>query len=297
LTPDGRQLYFATDLESIRHVEAADGTITQVSDGALKRVPMDGGMVEVVATNLVSSSFVIAGSLVAYWELSGGCSAEGCVQELVVVQLNDGVPGSRTRLATSMGGALATDGHHLFWPTYMPDGVVPKGGRINRVPITGGAVTKVSGSMHARGIGLSGSYVYWCNSLEPAILRAPLRGGKPTRFASGCDPLRSAGTGSGAALYFTVDDTLHIASLDDGSEWPPIGRTEVFASRGDGVYWVGGDGAVYWRYLTGGDPERLVDPDIELTSLAIGHEGIFATTSDSVVRLAAQPAAEDFMGD
>lgn len=293
LTLDGRYLYFATDLESVRHAEAADGTISQVSDGTLKRVPLDGGTVEVVATNLVSSSFAIAGSFLAYWELVGGCFAEGCVQELVVVQLNEGVPGAKTRLAESMGGALATDGGHLYWPTYMPDGSVPKGGRINRVPIAGGAVTKVSGSMYARGIGLSGSYVYWCNSMEPAIFRAPVRGGNPTRFASGCDPLLSTGT----ALYFTTDDTVHVASLDDGSEWPPIGRTEVFASRGDGVYWVGEDGAVYWRYLTGRDRVRLVDPGIKLTSLAIGHDGIFATTSDSVVRLRAQPADEDFVGD
>ncbi len=203
-------------------------------NGAVKKVPINGGAVTTLSSGLVEPSAIAVDNSFVYWiERNNG--SNGSIKK---IPLGGGSP---TTLATGLNNAqnhMALDASFI----YFGDGISGGGGAIRKVSKSGGAVTTLvsTGILNLRtAIAVDLSYVYFTDDLNN-IKRVPVNGGTVTTIGSG-NP--SAMTLYGNDLYWveyssgTVKKMPKnggtVTTLASGSN-SPAGIT----TDGSNVFWI-----------------------------------------------------------
>ncbi|MEW6507331.1 MAG: N-acetylmuramoyl-L-alanine amidase [Bacteroidota bacterium] len=203
-------------------------------NGAVKKVPINGGAVTTLSSGLVEPSAIAVDNSFVYWiERNNG--SNGSIKK---IPLGGGTP---TTLATGLNNAqnhMALDASFI----YFGDGISGGGGAIRKVSKSGGSVTTLVSTgipNLTTAIAVDQSYVYFTDDLNN-IKRVPVNGGTPTTIGPG-NP--SAMTLYGNDLYWveyssgTVKKMPKnggtVTTLASGSN-SPAGIT----TDGSNVFWI-----------------------------------------------------------
>lgn len=142
-----------------------------------------------------------------YWAQQGLIGEDGTPSTIDAVPLDCSAPAISGLGMAGLGG-LASDGTLLYWSA--PGGVGQKKGRVFTLPVTGGLSSELLTGLDAPDqLALDGDQIYWIDSLDGGIRRAPKAGGAPVLLApAGAPPV------SGGAFAL---DASHVYWIDSGT--------------------------------------------------------------------------------
>ena len=210
--------------------------------GAVKAVPIGGGPVETLVTDLGSPAALAVGSGELFWTETACCSIHqnGFVKKISLAG------GSVTTLAQARDwpGDLAVDALHLYWVEggdyYGP---IEGYGRLLKLPLTGGdpAPLADSGAGPLPVFASDGTHVYFANKWT--IKKVPIEGGPVEQLAVGGFYVEDMVTdglfvywiqGPGSAILKVSVDGGPVSVVADGGSGPP----GPLALDSTYVYWI-----------------------------------------------------------
>lgn len=242
--PNGPSRVIALGQENINgfsmshgHVYWSQNVYTMAATtGFVARRPLDGGIVQVLASGLSNPQRVVADADYAYW-------ISAVAGEIRRVPLTGGMP--QTIISAPGANSLAIDGTSLYWTNQL-------NGQVVRAPLAGGSQTTLfSGQYSPQWLHLANGWLYWGEGWSTGgIHRGPVQGGtvgiisanesNPTApfaeadrvwwlVAGGPVELRSKPLDGGPSV-------LELAT--SGSGMVVVDETDIYLSNGMGVWRV-----------------------------------------------------------
>lgn len=221
-----------------------------MENGAVSRIPLNGGSVEDLATGLFAPALITKDNTHLYWpeERTGGGN------NIRSVPLSGGTV---TTLTSSLGDVLmvAVDNDYAYWADYVE-------GTINRVSKSGGAaVTLAAGLNVPTYVAVDESHVYWTEagmgSNDGAIKKISRDGGTVATVASGINSPLSLVIDS-YYIYWTEGFTLNTTQNNGGVRAvPQTGGTVITIAQGlnNPAFTTADDNYIYWTEGT------IISPD------------------------------------
>ena len=177
------------------------------SDGAVMKVPIEGGMPIMLASGQRSPSGIAVDTSAVYWTDWGtfvGPSLDHALDTVMAVPLGGGSP---VTLASGQNGpqGVAVDATNIYWTNSY--------GTVMRMPLGGGTpVALASGLDFPGSIAVDATSVYWVNGGTTGkpygyttLMKIPIAGGTPTTLASaGLIASGSSIAGDSASVYWTI---------------------------------------------------------------------------------------------
>jgi sugar lactone lactonase YvrE len=162
--------------------------------GELRKLPLEGGNVTVMATGQTSPGSLALSASKAYWTIGLGSGFDGAIMSTDLSSMG----GSGTPLLASQGLPLsiALDATHAYFTAYQ-DPSNPNGGAVVRVPIAGGPRQVLAWEqLRPQSVNVDDQDVYWVNfggynvdntylQNTGTVLRIAPSGGAVTVMASG----------------------------------------------------------------------------------------------------------------
>ena len=253
------------------------------SAGSVQRVSIDGGAVEVLASNQNDPDGLAINATNVYWANVGAGTVNmtlksgGAITQVagsqsqpngvaatdsIVVWSNWGTGSIWKANANGTGAALlsttsitpsvnshriTTNGNYIWWASW-------GNGRVRRVAAAGGAITEIATSQdHPLNVAVDGTYAFWTNDFDARVMRADVAGGGgSTIMATGQN--KPSGLALDAThVYFTSSDLGAVRRM------PKTGSTiETLATGQSAPTYMAVDAiSVYWTNATGGTVMRL----------------------------------------
>ena len=278
-TGEGRPAGIAVDS---RFVYWADKS-NDAGAGAVKKAPIGGGPITVLATGRDPSEIVIDATTI-YWT----DFADGKVLMAPLSGIPGGGPGTVVAANEPTADAIAIDEHNLYWTV---DGAIRQKALAGATP-----PQTISPAMIPEGVISDGTYVYFTDDRNAsptagAVYRVPVGGAAtPTLLAAGLnrpDPIVLSGSlayvGTMDALFaipITETDGGVVVKLAEGATISGLaiaGPTAYWTEQGAGNIDVG-------TIAPGGTPERLLGGLVAPHGLAVDARNVyFADITSGVV--------------
>ncbi len=257
---------------------------TNISPGAVGKVPIAGGAVSTLST-VGSANFDIAVDTASvYW--TGQSSSN-----ILKVGLGGG---TATTLATGQAGptGIAVDGLSVYWTN--------NGTSVVKVGLGGGTPTTLaSGQNGCRGIALAGSTVYFSNAGDSSgngsLVRVSTSGGTPVTLKSGLMQPESIAI-DGSNIYWAsyvgttgTDSVIYKMPIGGGTVTPLASSQSYFidgeiAVDATSVYWANfGTNEVMKVAIGGGAPVTLASGVANPMSVALNSQSVFFTSYGGTV--------------
>ena len=259
---------------------AVDGTYVywvenDISNGAVKKVPVNGGTITTLASGLVQPSAIEVDANYVYWiERNGG--SNGSLKKIPKTG------GSITTLAAGFLNAqnhMALDASNVYWG----DGKSGGGGVIKKVSKNGGTVTTLVSegilSMETA-IAVDASYVYFTDDLNN-IKKVPINGGTVT----------TVGTGNPSELILYANNLYWVEFSGTVKKMPNTGGTATtLASGSNSPAGIATDGTnIYWLEFTNpgtvrkvpisGGTVTTIATQANTIGIAVDNESVYWTVS------------------
>jgi hypothetical protein len=200
-------------------------------DGAIRRVPIGGGIVTTLASGQESPAGLAVDEQNVYWTSLGIRIQDGSVRK---VARAGGTPTTLAADQWGVGADIAVGSGYVFW-TGNSGGA--ETATVRKVPIDGGAVSVVvSGSSNGAGIAVDPWRIYWVSFdvSGGSVRSAPIEGGTPTVLADQVSPRGLAIDGTN--VYWTESGSSGgVASLgantcESGECRCPAGKMPCFGA-------------------------------------------------------------------
>jgi hypothetical protein len=276
--------------EILAHSIAIDRTHvywTERYDRAVKKVPIEGGSIGLVASGIQGIWDIAVDGTSVYFSQS---VRDGVVERVGL----DG--GARTVLATGLHSprGLAVDVMNLY--VAVGGAFEAPTGQLLRIPLAGGGSTTTIASEQwlPNDVVVDGDAVYWTNLDAGTVMKAPIAGGEPVMLAS--EQARAQNlVVDGGYVYWT---TLGVAEYHGTVMKVPTqgGSPTMLAANLNGptaiavdgryVYWVDAFAKAVFRLSIDGGTPTVIASQQEPFDIVVDDQNIYWTTATSIVKMA-----------